>query len=360
MRKESKSFLRELVSAPGPSGYEGPVREVWLKEVRTYADEVRVDVHGNAIAAYNAKGKPRVMLAGHMDELGFQVVHVDDKGFISFETIGGFDLGIVPGRKVRIHTAKGPVLGVIGKKPIHQMKGEERTKVPQKQDLWIDVAAKSGKEARKLVAIGDPITYDANFEMMRGGDVAVSRAFDNKMGAYIVAETMRRIVAENGKKRSRKLAAGLFSVATVQEEVGLRGAATSTFGVDPLVGIALDVTFATDHPGMDKRQLGEIELGKGPVLTRGANVNPVVFDRLVQVAKKRKIPYQVSAEPGGTGTDANKIQLSRAGVATGLVGVALRYMHTPVEVLSLDDLDTTSELLKEFIFSLDDKTTFVP
>ena len=361
MRKQSLVFLRDLVGAPGPSGYEGPVRKIWMKAVGSYAHKVQADVHGNAIAVYNEEGAPRVMLAGHMDELGFQVVHVDENGFISFETIGGFDIGIVPGRKVRIHGNKGPVLGVIGKKPIHQMKPEERAKVPQKQDLWIDIAARDGEAAKKLVAIGDPITYDANFEMMQEG-IAVSRAFDNKMGAYIVAETMRRVAAEHRKKgtKKRKLAASLYSVATVQEEVGLRGAATSTFGIDPLVGIALDVTFATDHPGMDRRQLGDIEIGKGPVLTRGANVNPVVFELMVKIAEKKNIPYQVSAEPGGTGTDANRIQLSRSGVATGLVSVALRYMHTPVEVLALDDLNATSELLKEFVYSIDVGMSFVP
>ena len=354
MRKASRSFLQDLLKAPSPSGYEGPVRKIWQTEVEKHADEVRVDVHGNAIAVHHADGAPRIMLAGHMDELGFQVVHIDDKGYIYLDTIGGFDLGLVPGRKVRIHTRKGPVLGVIGKKPIHLMDASERKKVPEKHEMWIDIGARDGKEAGKLVAVGDPITYDANFEILRR-NLAVSRAFDDKMGAFLAAETLRCV--SQAKKKAR---AALYAVATVQEEVGLRGAQTSTYGVDPLVGIAMDVTFATDHPGTDKRKDGRVCIGEGPVLTRGANVNPVVFDMLVEVAEKEKIPYQVSATPGGTGTDANAMQLSRAGVATGLVSVPLRYMHTPVELLSLDDLDHTVALLTRFVLAVDEKTSFVP
>ncbi|MCC7261475.1 MAG: M42 family metallopeptidase [Candidatus Latescibacteria bacterium] len=354
MQEQSRAFLEALVAAPGPSGYEGPVRRVWTAQMQSCADEVRVDVHGNAIAVANPKGRPRVMLAGHMDELGFQVLHLDDKGFIYFDTIGGFDMGIVPGRKVRIHTAKGEVLGVIGKRPIHLMSGEERKKVPEQHELWIDIGAKDIKEARKLVEIGDPITYDANFEALRR-ELAVSRGFDNKVGAYVVAEVLRQ-VAQSRKKAK----AALYAVATVQEEVGLRGARTSTFGIDPLVGIAVDVTFATDHPGMDKRKTGEVNIGGGPVINRGANVNPVVFERLVSAARKEKIPFQVCAEPGGTGTDANAMQVAGAGVATGLVSLPLRYMHTPVELVSLKDLDHAVSLLAAFVQGIDEHTDFTP
>jgi putative aminopeptidase FrvX len=354
MNKRARGFLEALLAHPSPSGYEGPVREIWKKEVAKSADKVTVDVHGNAIAVHNTQGDPRVMLAGHMDELGFQIIHIDDKGYLYFDTIGGFDLAIVPGRKVRIQTKEGPVLGVLGKKPVHLMTSEDRRKVVPKHELWIDLGVADAEEARQLVEIGDCATYDANFEILRG-DLAVSRAFDNKMGAYIAAETLRRV-----KESKRKAKAAVYAVATCQEEIGVRGAATSTFGVDPLVGIALDVTWAMDHPGMDKRKVGEVKLGGGPVITRGANVNPVVFERLVEAAKKAKVPYQITAEPGGTGTDARAIQISRAGVATGLVSVALRYMHTPVEVLSLKDLDHTVSLLAEFILAIDRRTNFIP
>ena len=354
MNKRARNFLESLLANPSPSGYEGPVREVWKKEVARFADKVTVDIHGNAIGVHNAAATPRIMLAGHMDELGFQIIHIDEKGYLYFDTIGGFDMALVPGRKVRIQTSAGPVLGILGKKPVHLMTPEDRRKVSPKHELWIDIGVNDADEARQLVAIGDCATYDANFEILRG-DLAVSRAFDNKMGAYIAAETLRQV-----KASKRKSKAAVYAVATCQEEIGVRGAATSTFGIDPLVGIALDVTWATDHPGMDKRQVGEVKLGGGPVITRGANVNPVVFERLVEAAEKAKIPYQITAEPGATGTDARAIQISRAGVATGLVGVAQRYMHTPVEVLSLKDLDHTVQLLTEFILGIDRKTNFIP
>ena len=354
MRAASKKFLIDLLSAPGPSGYEGPVRAVWKTAVEQYAERVDIDVHGNAVGVYNGAGSPRIMFAGHMDELGFQIIYIDDKGYLYFDTIGGFDMQIVPGRKVRIHTAKGTILGVLGKKPIHLMQAADRRKVPDKHDLWIDIGVKDSDEAKKLVAIGDPVTFDPNFEDLRNG-LAVSRGFDNKAGAWVVAEALRRV--SRAKKQCR---ASIHAVATVQEEVGLRGARTSAYGVDPLVGIAVDVTWAIDHPSVDKRQVGECCLGGGPVLTRGANVNPVVFARLLQVAKKRKIPHQIQAEPGGTGTDANAIQLSRAGVATGLLSVPQRYMHTPVEIVALADLDNTAKLLAEFSLSIDNKTSFIP
>ncbi len=354
MRKSSVKFLKDLVTAPSPSGYEGPVRSVWTAEAGRHADSVTVDVHGNAIAVLNGGATPRIMLAGHMDELGFQILHIADSGFLHFDTVGGFDLGTISGRKVRIHTKRGTILGVVGKKPIHLMRSEERRKVPEKHEMWIDIGARDAKEARKLVSIGDPVTYDPSFEMLRR-NLATSRGFDNKMGAFIVAETMREVA-----RAKEPLRAALYSVATVQEEVGLRGAQTSTYGINPLVGIALDVTCATDHPEVDKRQVGDLALGKGPVIARGANVNPVVFERLIGIAEKRKIPHQIQAEPGATGTDANAMQLSRSGVATGLVGVALRYMHTPVEVIDLRDLEHTIELLSQFVLAVDDKTRFIP
>ena len=354
MREASKNFLQKLLSAPGPSGYEGPVRDVWKEEVGNYADSVTTDIHGNAIASLGSERLPRVMLAGHMDELGFQIIHIDEAGYLFFETIGGFDIGIVPGRKVRIHTKRGPILGVLGKKPIHLMSPEERKKIPEKHDLWIDIGAVSGKEAKKHVSIGDPVTYDTNFEMLRN-EMIVSRATDNKAGAWVVAEAMRRVASSKKKPK-----AGLYSVATVQEEIGLRGAKPSAYGIDPLIGIAVDVTWATDHPGIDKRKTGECVLGAGPVINRGANINPIVFDRLVSIAKNKKIPFQIMAEPGGTGTDANALQVARDGVAAGLVSIPQRYMHTPVEIISLRDIDHCAQLLAFFVLNLETSQSFIP
>jgi endoglucanase len=246
------------------------------------------------------------------------------------------------------------VLGVVGKKLIHLMTSQERDKVPKVHEMWIDIGCRTRKEALTVVDIGDPITYDPNFEVLRR-DLVVSKGFDDKMGVFVVAEAMRLVSEER-----RRLKASLFSVATVQEEVGLRGARTSTYGIDPTVGIAVDVTWATDHPDMDPRQAGQTQVGKGPILCRGANVNPVVFDLLVQTAKREKIPVQVEATAGGTGTDGNAIQLSRAGVATGIVCVPLRYMHTPVELLSLRDLEQAARLIAAFSLRVDEKTSFIP
>lgn len=359
MRAKSLSFLKEILSAPSPSGYEQPVQRIWKQYVSSFADEVSTDLHGNAIAAINPAGSPRIMLAGHCDELGFQINFINDQGFLHFQPIGGHDLGIVPGRRVLIHTKNGPVKGVLGKRAIHLMTPDEREspKKPQVEQFWIDIAVKDKKEAEELVAVGDPVTYTDAYEEIRNG-IAVSRGFDDKAGAFVVAEVLRQIA----EKRD-SLSAAVFGVSTVQEEIGLRGATTAAHGVNPHVGIAVDVTHATDSPDMDKRKAGDVKLGGGPVITRGPNVNPVVYDRLVAAAKQRDdgaFGYQLDAAPRGTGTDANAIQLARAGVATGLVSIPLRYMHTTVEMAALNDLEATSDLLADFCIGVRPDTSFVP
>lgn len=355
MREESLSFLRRLLEAPSPSGFEQPAQRVWREYVKTFADTVSTDRHGNVIAAINPKGRPRVMLAGHCDELGFMINYVNDQGFLHFKAIGGHDLGIVPGRRVLIHTRNGPVRGVIGKRAIHLMTEEERKNPkPKIEDYWIDVAAKDKAEAKSLVEIGDPVTYTVAYEELRNG-YAVSRAFDDKAGAFAVAEGLRLIAAGRSG-----LAAAVFAVSTVQEEVGLRGAHTSAFGIDPDIGVAVDVTHATDSPDMDKRKIGEVNLGGGPAIARGANFSPIVFDRLVDAAKKSGIPFQVEGEPRGTGTDANVIQLTRAGVAAGLVSLPLRYMHTTVEMIALRDVEQTAQLLTTFCLDLTPDVHLIP
>ena len=352
MNEKSLMFLKALVEAPSPSGFEQPAQRVWRENVGPHADRIETDVHGNCIGIKNEKGSPRILLAGHCDELGFIVHYIADEGFIYFHTIGGFDLNIIPGRRVHIHTKKGPVLGVTGKKAIHVMTGKERNKKMEVHNLWIDIGAKDKKEAESLVSVGDPVTYTVGFEELRG-DVCISRGFDDKAGSFAVGEVLRLLSEKSFK-------AAVYAVSTVQEEVGLRGAYTSAFGIDPKVGIAVDVTHATDHPDMDKKRVGDIKLGAGPVICRGANINPVVERMLIQTAEDEKIPYQVEGAPGGTGTDANAIQLTRAGVATGLVSIPLRYMHTSVEMLSLQDLENVSKLLAAFITRVDDTVDFTP
>lgn len=354
MREERFSFLKELVEAPSPSGYEGPARAIWRREVEGVAEELRTDLHGNTIAAVNPSGTPRVMLAGHVDEIGFMVTYIDDDGFAYFGPIGGHDPVIVPGQRVRVHTSSGSLLGAIGRRPIHLMRGEERDKKVELSDLWIDLGLSGRDAVAARVRVGDPVTLAVGLERLED-DRVVSRALDNKMGAFIVAETLKAVAA-------RRPTAALFAVATVEEEVGLRGAFTSTFSVDPQVGIAIDVTHALDHPGAvgDKKRLGNVRLGAGPVLSRGPSINPVVFDRLVAAAEAAGLPYQVEPNPSSSGTDADAIQRSRGGVATGVVSVALRYMHTPVETLALDDIEQTIDLLTEFVVRIEETADFTP
>jgi len=355
MREESLTFLRDMLAAPSPSGFEQPAQRVWREYVRAFADEVRTDRHGNVIAAVNPGGSPRVMLAGHCDELGFLLVYINDQGFLHFQPIGGHDAAIVPGRRVTIYGAKGPVRGVIGKRAVHLMTQEEREKPkPEFEKYWIDIAVKDKEEEEGLVSVGDPVTYTVAFEELRNG-IAISRAFDDKAGAFVVAEALRALSERRGE-----LKAAVYAVSTVQEEVGLRGAHTSAFGIDPELGIAVDVTHATDSPDMDKRKAGDIKLGGGPAISRGANINPVVFDRLIAAAKREGVPYQLEGAPRGTGTDANAIQLTRAGVAAGLVSIPLRYMHTTVEMLALADVERAAQVLTSFCVDLSPETNLIP
>ncbi len=348
-------FLKKLLDTPSPSGFEGEAAKLWKAEAEAFADEVRFDVHGNTIATLNPGGKPKVMLAGHIDEIGLMVKSIDEQGFLKFAPIGGWDPQILPGQRVKILTKQGVIKGVIGKKPIHLMrKPEERTKATQIEEMFIDIGAKDKKEAEELVSVGDPAVIDYEFEILRG-DLAVARGFDDRIGAFVVLEALR-IAKELGVK------AEVNSVATVQEEIGLRGATTSAFHIHPDVGIAVDVTFATDYPGMqqEKGTVGDIKLGGGPVIARGPNINHVVFELLVKTAEEKGIPYQVEGIPRGTGTDANAIQLSRGGVAAGLVSIPNRNMHTPVEMVHLGDVQQAAELLANFIAKLTPETDFTP
>ncbi|MBN1670793.1 MAG: M42 family metallopeptidase [Kiritimatiellae bacterium] len=352
MQKESLRFLRELLNTPSPSGHEIGAQALVRKRMARYCDAVTTDVHGNVIGQINPKAPLRVMLAGHCDEIGFIIMHIDDKGYIYIASVGGIDSTVAIAQRVKIHSRRGPVFGVIGRKPPHLQQPNETNQPPKIHELWIDIGAKNKKDAEKAVAIGDYITFDVHFEHMRN-ELVAARAFDDRAGAFVVAETLRRLGA-------RKPKVAVFGVSTVQEEIGLRGARTSAYGIDPHVGIAIDVGFATDCPGMDPKRVGECRLGKGPALHRGPNINPVLGNRIEQVARRKRIPYQMVASPRATGTDANAIQITRSGVAAALISVPNRYMHTPVEIVSLKDLDNTSRLLAETILSLDEKISFIP
>lgn len=338
-------FLVELLNARSPSGYEAEAQRVIDRYLKPVADKYSKDAMGNRIATINPKGDPVLMLAGHMDELGFIIKYIDTNGYLYFDTIGGHDRIIISGRRVSILGAKGVVKGVTGKRAVHLMSVEDRNKVPRLEEMWIDIGVKRKKDALKLVEIGDVATYDHNFEIINES-IGTARAFDNKSGAYVVSETFRRLA------KYKALKAKVVTVATAQEEIGTRGAITATYTVNPHIAIAVDVGHATDHPDCDNRKFGETKLGAGPIICRGANINPIVYKILVDCAKKGKIPYQLEADPRPTGTDARSIQIGREGVATGLVSIPLRYMHTPSEMVDLQDIENTVKLLVAFAKAL--------
>lgn len=354
MNKENLAFLKDLIEAPSPSGYEQPAQRIMRERMAQHADEVRTDVHGNVIAALNPAGSPRVMLAGHLDEIGFIITHIEKEGYIRFAGIGGWDPNIIAGRRVWIHAKKRRVVGVIGVVPVHLMDDKEKARAVKVHNLFIDIGTKTREETEKLVEIGDPITMAYGFEMMEN-NLAVARGADDKAGGWVIAEALR-ICAQ----RRKSLKCALHAVATVQEELGIRGARTSAFSVDPEVGIAVDVTWTSDYPGIEMRRTGRIDVGAGPVLHRGANINPVVGEGLVATAKKKKIPFQVAACPRATGTDANSMQISRGGVATALISIPDRYLHSPIEVFSLDDIENAAKLIAEYVLTLNKKSSFIP
>ncbi|TLM72826.1 MAG: M42 family metallopeptidase [Actinobacteria bacterium] len=353
MRAADLKFLTALIDAPSPSGYEQPAAAVFREWVGKHADSVATDVMGSVHATLTGSdGGPSVMLAGHVDEIGFMVNYVTAEGYLAFASIGGVDAAVLPGMRVRVHTAKGALLGVIGRMPIHLLDEDDRKSVTKMHKLFIDLGLPAA-DVKKRVRVGDPVTLAVGLETF-GSGMAVSRGFDDKVGAFVCARVLAEVKKAGGAKGD------LVAAATVQEEIGLRGGHTSAYAIDPVVGIAVEVTHATDYPDVDKRRHGEVECGKGPVVTRGANINPKVFDLLCAAAKRAKVPFQVEGEPRGTGTDANVIQLTKAGKAAGLVSIPLRYMHTPTEVLALADVEHAVALLTRFVLDLKAGTDFTP
>jgi endoglucanase len=357
MHESSLKFLRDLLETPSPSGFEKPVQDVVRAWAGQYADEVRTDRHGNVIAALFPKEKPagsplKVMLAGHCDQIALMVQHVDDNGYLYVQPIGGWDMQTLLGQYLTVWTRGGPVTGVVSRRAPHLLTNEERTKVPQFTDVWVDIGVKDRAEAEKLIRHGDPVTFALGLRDLRNGLVAAP-GLDDKVGVWTVFETLRLL-------HGLPLQTAVYCVSTVQEEIGLRGATTSTYGINPTVGIAVDVTHATDTPGNDKKTLGDTRLGNGPVVFRGPNINPRVFERLEETAQRHELAVQTRGAPRATGTDANAIQLSREGVATGLVGIPNRYMHSPVEVVALADLDNAARLLAEFCTDVTPQVDWTP
>lgn len=353
MKKKDVKFLKRMLETPSPTGSEEDVASAVRERLADAADEIETNVLGSVHATLRGTGEgPSVMLAAHMDEVGLMVTYISDEGYLSVAAIGGVDAAILPGMRVDVHTEDGVLRGVVGRKPIHLIVPDERKNVTPIDKLVIDLGMPA-KAVKKRVRIGDSITYGVGFERF-GKGMAVSRAFDDKAGVWVAVRVLEELAAA-GRAQGDFIAA-----ATVQEEIGVRGAETSAYGVHPDVGLAFDVTHATDYPGIDKTKHGDIACGQGPVIARGPNINPVVFDRLVAAAEAEGIAYQIEAEPGVTGTDARAIQISRGGKATGLVSVPLRYMHTPTEVIALSDLEATVKLIVRFVLDLDGDVSFVP
>ncbi|MBI3409261.1 MAG: M42 family metallopeptidase [Planctomycetes bacterium] len=352
MHDASFTFLKSLLQTPSPSGYERQIQDVVRTWAKPLAHDVRTDRHGNVIAVLNPQGKPRIMLAGHCDQIALMVQHIDDAGFLYVQPMGGWDMQILLGQNLMVWTKDGGVPAVVARKAPHVLTSEEKNKVPQFHDVWIDIGAKDKKDAEALVTPGDTVTVDLTCRELRNG-LFTSPGLDDKVGVWTVMETLRLL-------HNTSLEAAVFCVSTVQEEIGLRGATTSAYGIHPTVGIAVDVTHATDTPGNEKKQLGEVKLAAGPVLSRGPNINPHVFERLSATAKAHEIPIQPRGVPRATGTDANAMQLARDGVATGLVGIPNRYMHSPVEIVCLDDLDRAARLLAEFCVSVTAEMNWTP
>jgi endoglucanase len=334
----SVAFLKRLLDTPGPSGYEAATAKVWREEAGAFAT-VSCDVHGNSMAEVSGKGGPTIMLAGHIDEIGVIITYIDDDGFLYIGPIGGWDPQVLVAQRIRFAGKSGDVIGVVGKKPIHLMKVEDREKASKFTDLWVDIGCTTRAQAEAVVSIGDAGVIDQK-TLDFPNDRIVSRSIDDRIGAFVVLEALRRYAADPGEAR-------VVAVATTQEEIGYRGggALVGAERVNPAMAIVVDVTFATDHPTVEKKELGEHKIGGGPVLTRGSIVSPVAFRIIRDTAESMKIPYSLHAAGRDTSTDADGIHLARQGVATALVSVPNRYMHSPNEMVSLLDLDRTATLL---------------
>ncbi len=353
MASASHKFFLDLLGSATPSGYEQPGQAVVQKYLKPYAHEMYKDVHGNLHAVVNPGAKTRVMLSGHCDELGLMVMYIDDKGYLYISSVGGVYVPLLQGERIVIHTAKGPVPGVIGVKPIHLMDQKERdSAVSKMHDLWVDIGARDKAEAEDMVELGDVATIDREPLELPNGKL-VARGLDDRAGVYVVVEALRLVAKE-------KLSVSVHMVSSVQEEIGLRGAHTAAFGIDPQIGVAVDVGFATDFPNCNPKMVGEATLGGGPILHRGPNFNPAIYDRLVSAAKESRIKVQQQPIQRGSGTDANAIQLTRAGVAAALVSVPCRYMHSSAEMISIKDADNSAKLIAKFLMRLKGTEKLIP
>jgi len=351
LTETSTAFLERLLDTPGPSGFESAPARVWRNEAREFAD-VATDVAGNTMAVVNRDGSPTIMLAGHIDEIGLIVTYIDDEGFLYIGPIGGWDAQVLVGQRIRLMGRDGDVLGVIGKKPIHIIKPDDRKKASEITDLWVDIGATSREDAERRVSVGDAGVIDSRTLDFPNGRI-VSRSIDDRIGAFVVLEALRRYADNPGSAR-------VVAVATTQEEIAYHGggARVSATRIGPQMALVVDVTHATDYPGAEKKEHGAHEIGGGPVLTRGSIISPVVFTLLRDAAVRLSIPFTIHAAGRESWTDADAIHVAREGVATGLISVPNRYMHSPNEMVSLEDLDRTAALIAETCRAVTRETDF--
>ncbi|HEU0165216.1 MAG TPA: M42 family metallopeptidase [Thermomicrobiales bacterium] len=350
MNEHQKDFLRKLITTPSPSGFEERASEVWRAEASTFADSVEWDVLGNSYARLANESGPKVVIEGHIDEIGFIVTYIDDEGFIWFDKIGGWDDQVIVGQRITIAGPGGDVKGVIGKKASHLLTPADREKVTKSSDLWIDIGAATRAEAETRVSVGDAAVVDV-LPIELTDDLWASRSMDNRVGAFVALEALRLLADE-------RPIADVYAVSGTQEEIGLVGATHLSFRLSPAVGIAIDVTHSTDYPGASPKADNKVRLGGGPVLTRGAVINPKVYEGLREAAKRLDIPYAVQAAARVSATDADAFTRSGAGVAAGLVSIPNRYMHSPNEVISLSDLESASRVIAEFVRTITPESDF--
>ena len=346
MRDASLKFLKTLVNTPSPVGHETRGQRVWLDYAKRFAEETFSDAYGNCVAVLNKGGSPRIMLAAHADEIAMAVNYIDDSGFIYVRRLGGVDAAITKAQRIVIHTRNGPVKGVVGNVAPHLTKQDGEPKPPKIHDIFIDVGVRSRAEAEELIRVGDPITLTDEFDVLRG-DLVVARAFDNRIGTFAVAEALRLL-----KESKIPINAEVCAVSNVQEEVGLLGARQIAYSLKPDIALVVDVTHATDYPTVSKAQHGDIQIGAGPAVTHGGCNHPEVVKRLEAVAASQKIPLQHEAMSASSGTDTDVIFWTRGGIASGLISLPNRYMHSPVEVVSLRDLEMIPQLMAGFVQSL--------
>jgi endoglucanase len=345
-------LLRNLITAPGPSGHESDPARVWREWCRGFADEVGGDNVGSSFARVKGTaGGPTLAIIGHIDEIGLHVSHIDDDGYLRFGEVGGWDALVLVGQRVRVATRRGQIIGVIGRKPIHLIRGPDREKGVAIKDLHIDIGARDGDEARELVRIGDVAVIDAEPVELPNGRV-VSRSLDNRIGCYVAAEAARQVHADGGAPGD------VLALAVVQEETSFAGARTSAFGLEPDVAIVVDVTHATDQPGVELGPITRHKLGSGAVVARGTSLHPLVSELLHDIAEEHEMSFTVESLGRGTGTDADAVHSSRTGVPTGLVSVPLRYMHSPVELVSISDIEVAAELIAAFARRLEPGMSF--